>query len=197
MADSEVTKRAVTVYGASSDQIDPRYKDAAYELGRRIAEAGCSLVCGGGKAGLMKAAIDGAVDAGGEAIGVLPHFMVENAWQYQRLTSMIDTPDMHSRKHTMARMSCAAIACPGGCGTFEELMEIITWRQLNLYRGQVVILNTAGYYDPLLQLLENAVEQGFMHADHRRLYAVASTPEEAVRLALLPVDPTLFTQKIH
>lgn len=148
MADSEVTKRAVTVYGASSDQIDPCYKEAAYELGRRIAEAGCSLVCGGGKAGLMKAAIDGAVDAGGEAIGVLPHFMVENAWQYQRLTSMIDTPDMHSRKHTMARMSCAAIACPGGCGTFEELMEIITWRQLNLYRGQVVILNTAGYYDP-------------------------------------------------
>lgn len=197
MADSEVNKRAITVYGASSEEIDPRYKEAAYELGRRIAEAGCSLVCGGGKAGLMKAAIDGAVDAGGEAIGVLPHFMVENAWQYQRLTSMIDTPDMHSRKHTMARMSCAAIACPGGCGTFEELMEIITWRQLNLYRGQVVILNTAGYYDPLLQLLERAVEQGFMHPDHRRLYAVASTPEEAVSLALRPVDPTLFTQKIH
>ena len=114
MADSEVTKRAVTVYGASSEEIDPRYKEAAYELGRRIAEAGCSLVCGGGKAGLMKAAIDGAVDAGGDAIGVLPHFMVENAWQYERLTRMIDTPDMHSRKQTMAELSCAAMAGPGG-----------------------------------------------------------------------------------
>lgn len=193
----EVTINAITVYGASSEQINPAYKEAARQLGREIARAGLALVSGGGKAGLMKAAIEGATAEGGLTIGVLPQFMVDNDWQHPALTQMIVTPDMHSRKETMARRSIAAIACPGGCGTFEELTEIITWRQLNLYRGQVVILNTLGYYDPLLELLDRAIDQGFMREDHRRLYFVASTPAEAVEMALRPVDPALFTQKIH
>ena len=190
-------QKAITVYGASSEQIDSAYKEAAFNLGREIARAGLALVCGGGKAGLMKAAIDGATELGGHTIGVLPHFMIDNDWQHPRLSEMIATPDMHTRKQTMANRSIAAIACPGGCGTFEELTEIITWRQLNLYRGQVVILNTLGYYDPLLRMLDRAIDQGFMRADHRRLYFVASTPEEAVEMALQPVDPALFSQKIH
>ena len=110
---------------------------------------------------------------------------------------MIATASMHERKHTMAMMAVAAIACPGGCGTFEELLEIITWRQLNLYRGQVVILNTDGYYDPMLQMFDRAIEQGFMHADHKRLFTVATTAAEAVAAALQPVDPRTFSQKIH
>lgn len=190
-------RKAIVVYGASSEQIDPRYKEAATELGRLIAASGHALICGGGKAGLMKAAIDGATQAGGETIGVLPQFMVDNQWQHPSLTEMIATPDMHTRKQTMARMSIAAIACPGGCGTFEELLEIITWRQLNLYRGQVVILNTLGYYDPLLEMLNRGVKEGFMRPDHTRLWHVAATPREALQHALQPVDPALFTQKIH
>ena len=189
--------RAIVVYGASSEDIKQEYKDAARETGKVIAEAGCALVCGGGRQGLMKAAIDGALDAGGEAIGVLPQFMIDNNWQHPGLTRMIATASMHERKHTMAMMAVAAIACPGGCGTFEELLEIITWRQLNLYRGQVVILNTDGYYDPMLQMFDRAIEQGFMHADHKRLFTVATTAAEAVAAALQPVDPRTFSQKIH
>lgn len=189
--------RAIVVYGASSEDIKQEYKDAARETGKLIAEAGCALVCGGGRQGLMKAAIDGTLDAGGEAIGVLPQFMIDNNWQHPGLTRMIATASMHERKHTMAMMAVAAIACPGGCGTFEELLEIITWRQLNLYRGQVVILNTDGYYDPMLQMFDRAIEQGFMHADHKRLFTVATTAAEAVAAALQPVDPRTFSQKIH
>ena len=189
--------RAIVVYGASSEDIKQEYKAAARETGKLIAEAGCALVCGGGRQGLMKAAIDGALDAGGEAIGVLPQFMIDNNWQHPGLTRMIATASMHERKHTMAMMAVAAIACPGGCGTFEELLEIITWRQLNLYRGQVVILNTDGYYDPMLQMFDRAIEQGFMHADHKRLFTVATTAAEAVAAALQPVDPRTFSQKIH
>ena len=189
--------RAIVVYGASSEDIKQEYKDAARETGKLIAEAGCALVCGGGRQGLMKAAIDGALDAGGEAIGVLPQFMIDNNWQHPGLTRMIATASMHERKHTMAMMAVAAIACPGGCGTFEELLEIITLRQLNLYRGQVVILNTDGYYDPMLQMFDRAIEQGFMHADHKRLFTVATTAAEAVAAALQPVDPRTFSQKIH
>lgn len=191
------TNDAITVYGASSHQINQEYKKAAFQLGRLIAESGHPLVCGGGKAGLMKEAIEGADSVGGTTIGVLPQFMVDNKWQHPALTQMIATPDMHTRKQTMARLSCAAIACPGGCGTFEELLEIITWRQLNLYRGQVVILNTMGYYNPLIEMLAKTVAEGFMRPDHTRLWNVAATPDEAVRLALTPVDPALFSQKIH
>lgn len=191
------TSNAIAVYGASSENINSEYKEAAFRLGQLIARSGHPLVCGGGKAGLMKAAIEGADQASGKTIGVLPQFMVDNQWQHPALTQMIATPDMHTRKHTMASMSIAAIACPGGCGTFEELLEIITWRQLNLYRGQVVILNTLGYYDPLIELLKKSVDQGFMRPDHTKLWHVASTPEEAIKRALTPVDPALFTQKIH
>ncbi len=191
------SKESITVYGASSENIDAIYKEEAFELGRLIALSGHPLVCGGGKAGLMKAAIEGAIQAGGVTIGVLPEFMVERNWQHPSLTEMISTPDMHSRKRTMAQMSIAAIACPGGCGTLEELMEIITWRQLNLYRGRVVILNTGGYYDPLLDMLDRTIDSGFMRDDHKTLWEVSETPAEALALALKKLEATDFTQKIH
>lgn len=190
-------KDAIVVYGASSENIADNYKTAAYELGKLIAAAGKTLVSGGGKAGLMKAAIDGATSNGGTTIGVLPQFMIERKWQHPGLTEIIATPDMHTRKRTMAELSMAAIACPGGCGTFEELMEIITWRQLNLYHGQVVILNTDGYYDPLIQMLQRTIDQGFMRGDHAGLWHVASTPAQALEMALMPCDISEFTQKIH
>lgn len=196
MKENTQASRAIVVYGASSEDIRQEYKDAARETGRLIAKSGCTLVCGGGKQGLMKAAIDGALSEGGEAVGVLPEFMIANSWQHPGLTRMVSAAGMHERKQMMAEMSMAAIACPGGCGTFEELLEIITWRQLNLYRGQVVILNTAGYYDPLLEMFERAIAQGFMHEDHRQLYTVATTAQEAVEAALAQVDDHKFSQKI-
>ena len=175
---------AVCVYGASSSRIDPQFKEAAYAVGSLIARAGRPLVCGGGRGGLMARAIDGALDAGGTAVGVLPRFMVEREWQHLGLTRMFVTDTMHERKAAMASMSSAAIALPGGIGTLEELMEIMTWRQLKLFHGPVVILNTGGYYEPLLQMLSAMTQQGFMRPGEHRLYEVASTPEEAVKLAL-------------
>lgn len=189
-------KKAICVYGASSSNIDPIYKDTAFEVGRLIALSGHPLVCGGGRAGLMAAAIEGARSVGGEAIGILPQFMIDKQWQHPELTTLIATADMHSRKRSMAEMSMAAIALPGGCGTLEELLEIVTWRQLNLFRGNIVIANVANYYAPLLTMLNDTIAKGFMRGDHKELWSVASQPTEIVEAALKETTDTDFSQKI-
>lgn len=189
-------KRAVTVYGASSPLVADRYKEAACALGQALAQAGMDVVSGGGRDGLMAAAIDGALEAGGRVIGVLPDFMVERGWNHPRLSEMITVASMHERKQTMASLSRAAIALPGGCGTFEELLEIITWRQLGLYQGHVVILNVDGYYDPLIGMLDRSVAEHFMNDDHRRLWYVTDSVPDAVDHILKPVETREFSQKL-
>lgn len=194
--DNPNERRGVTVYCASSSKIASVYFDAAHDLGRALAEAGLTVITGGGRAGLMATVIDAALEAGGETIGVIPGFMVERRWHHPRLSSMKVTESMHERKATMASLSRAAIALPGGCGTFEELLEIITWKQLGLYPGHVVIFNVDGYYDPLLAMLERSIEQHFMNEDHRSLFHVVTTVEEAVEIALCEIHHSQFTQKI-
>ena len=120
--------------------------------------------------------------AGGTIVRVIPHFMVENGWCHSGLTELIRVETMHERKQRMADMSDAVIALPGGCGTLEELMEIITWRQLGLYHHPVVILNTNHYYDPLLEMLNRAEDEQFMRLQRRMLWQVAETPEETIRM---------------
>lgn len=177
-------KKAICIYGASISRIDPIYVEQAFETGRLIALSGHTLVCGGGRGGLMAAAIEGALDAEGSAVGVLPQFMIDREWQHPKLTELISTSTMHVRKETMASLSAAVIALPGGIGTLEELLEIITWRQLRLYDGNVVILNTNGYYNPLLQMLEKCSSEGFMRPGNHRLFEVATNPQEAINLAI-------------
>lgn len=189
-------RHAVTVYCASSPKIPSVYFDAAHDLGSALARAGLTVVSGGGRSGLMATVIEGAMSAGGHTIGVLPQFMIDRRWHHCRLSETIVTSSMHERKATMASLSRAAIALPGGCGTFEELLEIITWRQLGLYPGHVVIFNVDGYYDPLIAMLDRSIEQHFMNEDHRRLYHVVDTVDEAIEIALRPVKQTDFTQKI-
>lgn len=190
-------KPAVTVYGASSPKIDPIFTEAARLVGSLLAHKGMAVVCGGGRSGLMAATIEGAIDAGGEAVGVLPAFMVERGWQHPALTSLEVTPDMHARKELMAHLSRGIIALPGGVGTLEELLEIITWRQLGLYHGNVVILNTDGYYDLLIEMLNSSIARHFMNPDHRSLWHVTTDPREAVDIASTPsTDNRPFTQKI-
>lgn len=149
-----------------------------------MAAQGIAVVNGAGSMGLMQASTDGCMEAGGEAIGIIPSFMIKEGWCHQGMTQIVETPDMHIRQQKMAEMSDAAIILPGGCGTFAELMELITWKQLGLYLKPIVILNTNGYYDPLLQALNQAAEQNFMRQQHTAIWRVAQMPEEALKLVL-------------
>ena len=130
----------------------------------------------------MGAVTDGTLDAGGEVTGVIPKFMVDNGWLYDRLEDVVITADMHQRKHMMSDMADAVIAMPGGVGTMEELIETLTWRQLRLVTYPVIILNTKGYYDPLLAMLDHAIGEGFMKPSHSQLWQVAATPAEAIAM---------------
>jgi len=170
----------ICVFGASSRNLEQDYVDAAYQLGQLMAQRGWRCLNGAGSEGLMRAVSDGVLDNSGEAIGVIPQFMVDNGWHYDRLTSIITTATMHDRKHTLAQMSQAVIALPGGCGTMEELLEAITWRQLNLAPKPIVLLNTLGYYDHLEAMLCHAIDKGFMRKSHHRLWTMASTPLQAL-----------------
>lgn len=173
---------SVCVYSASSTKINEDYFQAARRLGQLLAQRQMRLVNGAGCLGLMCACADSCLAEGGQVTGVIPRFMIEQGWHHTGLTELIITEDMHTRKQTMARLSDAAIALPGGCGTLEELLEIITWKQLGIYLKPLVILNINGYYDPLLQMLDKAVEEHFMRPEHQAIWHVAYTPEEALDL---------------
>lgn len=174
--------KRVAVYAASSSQVSSEYIDAAAELGRTLAAEGIEIVYGAGKVGLMGALADAALDAGGKVTGVIPQFMVDNGWCREKLPNLIVTPDMHTRKEKIVSLADATIALPGGVGTLEELMEIITWKQLGLYANPIVILNTRGYFNPLKEMLERAVEEKFMREIHRNLWSIADTPRQAADL---------------
>ena len=158
-----------------------------------MARRGIGLINGAGNMGLMAATSNGALAHGGEVTGVIPQFMVDNKWHHEHLTRLIVTADMHERKETIASMSDACIALPGGCGTLEELLEVITWKQLGLYLKPIVILNLRGYYDALLQQMQHGIEEHFMGPLHARLWCVATSPLEAIDMALsTPMwDPSL------
>lgn len=173
---------SVCVYSASSTKIDQTYFNAATKLGQLLAQKDIRLINGAGSIGLMRAVADGSLQAGGQVIGVIPHFMVEQNWHHKGLTKLVEVDSMHERKKLMADLSDGIIALPGGCGTLEELLEIITWKQLGLYFNPIVILNVNNFFDPLLAQLNEAVEQNFMRPQHAAIWSVASTPEEAVNL---------------
>ena len=173
----------ISVYCASSSKIDPAYMEEAYKVGQLLARAGITLINGAGNMGLMKASSDGCLEAGGRAVGIIPGFMIAEGWCHQGMSEIMETPDMHIRQQKMAEAGDAAIVLPGGCGSMAELFELITWKQLGLYLKPIVILNTKGYYDALLQQLEQAAEEQFMRKEHLQIWRVAQTAEEAVQLA--------------
>ena len=173
---------SVCVYSASSTKINPVYFKAAEELGSLLAEHHIRLINGAGSIGLMCAVADAVLKNGGEVTGVIPRFMVEQNWHHTGLTELIEVESMHERKQKMANLSDGIVALPGGCGTLEELLEIITWKQLGLYLNPVVILNVNGFFDPLLEMLGKAIDENFMRQQHGDIWKVAQTPEEALRL---------------
>lgn len=173
----------ITVYGASSGQLADKFVSAAAELGRLIGRRGYTLVNGAGRMGLMAASAEACMAAGGKAVGVIPRFMIEQGWQHEGMTRLEVTSDMHERKEKMAALSDACIALPGGVGTMEELLEIVTWKQLGLYLKPVVVLNTDGYFDLLIAQIRRAADERFMRPLHLEIFSVAATPEEALHQA--------------
>lgn len=173
---------SVCVYSASSTKIDEVYFNAARQLGQLLAKRRIRLINGAGSLGLMRSLADAVLENGGEVTGVIPKFMVEQGWHHTGLSKLVEVESMHERKQLMADLSDAVIALPGGCGTLEELLEIITWKQLGLYLNPIVILNTNGFFDPLLDMLTRAIDENFMRRQHGEIWHVATTPEEAVEL---------------
>lgn len=174
--------KTIAVYGASSPAIPQVYKDAARDLGILLAMKHICLINGAGKEGVMGACSDSCLENGGRTCGIIPRFMVDNGWCRDGLTELIVTENMHDRKRKMSEMSDAAIAMAGGCGTLEELSELITWKQLGLYNKPLVILNTNGFYNDLLAFFQRSVDEKFMREEHLALWQVATTPEEALRM---------------
>lgn len=170
----------VCVYCASSSQADELYFNEARELGRLLASGDMELIYGAGSVGLMGAIADAVLENGGKVTGVIPAFMCEQEWDHKGLTNLIVTDTMHERKEKMAFMSDAAVALPGGCGTFEELLEVITWKQLGLYLNPIVIVNVNGYYDPLIEMLNRAIDQRFMRDIHGTIWTVVSCASEVI-----------------
>lgn len=165
----------ICVYAASSDHCPPRFHEEAYALGRHLAEAGCTLVYGGGSTGSMGAVANGALAGGGEVIGVLPRFMADLEWGHPGLTRLELVEDMRERKHRLLTGSDAVIALPGGCGTLEELFEAITLKRLGLYFNPILLLNTQNFYAPLQTFLQQVIDQRFMNPEHSAMWALVDS----------------------
>ena len=188
--------QSVAIYCSSSNKVRESYMHAAHKLGELLAEAGIRLIYGDGGIGLMAAAADGALNAGGEVLGVIPQFMVEAGWNNPRSTRTIVTKGMHERKATIVQETQAMVALPGGIGTFEELLECLTWKQLGLHSCPVVILNTDGYYDRLLACLDYMVEEQMMRPIHQEMYTVVNKPEEVLPAILAAKEWDTNTRRL-
>ena len=177
-------QKKIAVYCASSTQIDERYFQDARKLGQLMAEQSITLVNGAGNMGLMAESANGCLENEGQAIGVIPSFMIKEGWCHDGMTEIIETADMHERQAKMAEITDAGIFLPGGCGTFAELMELIVWKQLGLYLKPIILLNTKGYFDSMLNTLHQAIKENFMRPVHADIWKVAPTPEVALKMAL-------------
>ncbi|HQW64840.1 MAG TPA: TIGR00730 family Rossman fold protein [Pseudomonadota bacterium] len=170
----------ICVYAASSAHCEAVYQSAARHLGFLLAEAGATIVYGGGGTGLMGAVADGALDAGGHVIGIIPRFMTEVEWQHPGIANLEVVEDMRERKHRLLTGSDAVVALPGGCGTLEELFEAITLKRLALYFNPIVLLNTKDFYAPLQRFMEQVIGERFMNAEHGDMWSLVDTPEQVL-----------------
>jgi uncharacterized protein (TIGR00730 family) len=172
--------RRVAVFCASSPGTDTGLLDAAYDVGVGLAERGIGLVYGAGGRGLMGRVSQGALDADGEVVGVLPRAMVDREWGRADLTELHVVETMHERKALMAQFADAFLCLPGGLGTLEEIFEVWSWRQIDFLDDPVGFLNVAGFWDPLLAALRGLVDAGFVRPEVLDDLVVATTLEEAL-----------------
>jgi uncharacterized protein (TIGR00730 family) len=174
----------ICVYCASSTQINPVYFEQARQLGEILANENIELIYGGGSMGLMGEVANSVLNKGGKVTGVIPQFMCDENWNHDALSSLIITASMHERKEKMAMMADAVVALPGGCGTLEELLEVITWKQLGIFSKPIIIVNTNHYYDALILMLQRAVDENFMREIHSGIWTVVEKADEIIEAIL-------------
>jgi uncharacterized protein (TIGR00730 family) len=167
----------ICVYAGSNPGGDPAYAESAADLARLLAERGIGVVYGGAHVGLMGILADTALAAGGEVIGVMPQALIDREIGHTGLTELHIVSSMHERKALMAELSDGFVALPGGAGTLEELIEVYTWSQLGIHDKPMGVLNVNGYYDGLAELLDHAVQEGFLRREHRAAMHAEPTPE--------------------
>jgi uncharacterized protein (TIGR00730 family) len=168
----------ISVFCASSGKIAPVFFAAAETLAREAALAGHTIICGGGGVGLMGQLTDTTHAYGGRIIGVMPHFMRQVEWQHDGLDELILVDTMHQRKALIIDRTDAAVALPGGCGTLEELMEVITLKRLGQFTKPIIIVNTAGFYNHLLALFDEMIAQRFLRPEHTDAWTVVEHAED-------------------
>jgi uncharacterized protein (TIGR00730 family) len=185
------TIRSICVYCGSSPGRDAVYLAAGQQLGRSIAEAGLRLVYGGGTKGIMGAVAEGARRAGGKVTGIIPRFLMNKEATEAalgKLDELLVTENMHQRKHTMFEKSDAFVALPGGIGTVEEIVEIMTWGQLGHHRKPIVFVNIRGFWNPMLTMLDHMRGEGFIHTGHLVQPVVVEEPRAVVPAILATVS---------
>jgi uncharacterized protein (TIGR00730 family) len=170
----------VCVYCASSRKADGVYFEEAKKLGVILAKNSITLVYGGGAVGSMGNIADGSLSEYGKVIGIIPKFMADLEWAHKGLTELHIVQSMHERKHLMLQDVDAAIALPGGCGTLEELMESITWKRLGIFTKPIIIVNTKGFFDNLVKLLEHSISEKFMSEKHGTMWSVVNKVEDVI-----------------
>jgi len=186
MPAAPVPSLRLCVYCGTNTGASPAYLEAAVDLGAAMAARGIGLVYGGGRVGLMGAVADSVLAAGGNVAGVIPQSLVRPELAHAGLTTLEIADSMHSRKARMAELADGFIALAGGFGTFEELLEVLTWNQLGFIRKPVVLFDTEGFYTPLVEMFASAVAAGFIREEHAALAQRASTVDEVLDLATAP-----------
>ncbi|NMC36724.1 MAG: TIGR00730 family Rossman fold protein, partial [Bacteroidales bacterium] len=170
----------VCVFAASSSRIDRKFAQAAGELGALFAQSKIQVIYGGGGIGLMGVLADAVIANGGIITGVMPSFMNDEGWGHPQVRDMILTSDMGERKKNMFSRADAVVALPGGVGTLEELTEAITLKQLGLFNGPIVILNTLGFYRSLIDFFEHMINNQFLRIEHKGIWTIANTPKDVL-----------------
>jgi uncharacterized protein (TIGR00730 family) len=174
----KTTQPLVALYCGSRSGNNPIYKEKAIALAKGLAEHNLGLVYGGASIGLMGQVADAVIEHGGEAVGVIPEFMLDYEIAHNTLTELHVVRTMHERKAMMAERACAFVALPGGLGTFEEILEIATWGQLNQHQKPMMLYNVNGFYDLLIAQLDHAVKEGFLPPQHRAKLIVCNSSKE-------------------
>ncbi|HXK58933.1 MAG TPA: TIGR00730 family Rossman fold protein [Acidobacteriota bacterium] len=169
--------KRICVFCGSSLGNRKEYADAARRFGQVMVQMAVDLVYGGGSIGLMGVLADAILSEGGQVFGVIPERLATKELAHTGLTRLYVVTSMHERKAVMAELAHGFAALPGGLGTFEELFEVVTWAQLGIHRKPIGLLNTAGYFDPLIAMIEAAIDEGFIQAEHRELLVVEEDSE--------------------